>query len=507
MRGIALAGAIALLFGLGSYQVTGEWSPFGRINLLVGALVLLGAALASLRRARGFGTPVARRLLLRRALGLLAIAAAGFALERAAWRADLRTDWTLDQRYVLSPATLEALDELPGDLRATLYYDAEDPRVRGTRVLLSSFASTGEITVRERLLDDAPDAADRFGIASSNSVVLETGGRFETVGRPSEGTIWEALELLRGREGREIVYFSRGAGDGDLTRADERGYSGLAAALATEGYRVRDLILAATDRIPEDAAALLVIAPERSLRAESLELIDRYLQAGGGLLAFLEPGSTSGLETLLATWGLDAPDGVVVDPASGPVEGGAPGVHPLAYSYAEHPITNPLGANRMTFFLRARPVEAARKPEPQDKLRSIVFTSPRAWLSQDLATIARGLPPRDGDAQQTGRFALVSTGLYPRAQGEARIAAFGDAGIASNGYLRTLYNLDLVMNSVHWVARRQAGAPTRRPNVLTEIQQPLTPQQTLAMFYGVGLLLPQVLLIAAALTWARRRSA
>jgi len=184
-------------------------------------------------------------------------------------------------------------------------------------------------------------------------------------------------------------------------------------------------------------------------------------------------------------------------------------VHPLAHSYGDHPITRVLNANRMTFFLQTRPVEAARKPRPEDRLRAIVYSSPQAWLSTDLEAIARGQVPRDRDTATTGRFALVSTGAYPRGEPgerEGRIVAFGDSGLASNAYLRALYNLDLVMNAVAWVAQRPESTLTRRPNMLTEIQHPLTPQQTLAMFYGAGLLLPELLLIAAGLAWIRRRT-
>jgi hypothetical protein len=506
VRGLALAGAIAIAFGLGSNYATGELGAFGRLNLGAGAVALILAAGLALRRSRGFGTPLARGLLIRRAAILLLLTLTAIGLERATSRPGLRFDWTLDQRHALSPAVLELLGVLPADLSATLFYDAEDPRVRGTRVLLESFRGTGAIAVRERLLDDAATDADRFGITSSNSVVLETGGRFELVGRPSEGSIWEALERLRQRDRREIVYYTRGAGEGDLRRSDELGFSGLAEALATEGYLVRDLVLPAAQTIPDDAAALLMIAPERGLRPESLAILHRYLEGGGGLLAFLEPGRPSGLAEFLAKWGFDSPDAVVVDPAAGPVEGGAPGVHPLAHSYGDHPITRLLDANRMTFFLQARPVEATRKPRPEDRLKAIVYSSPRAWLSTDLEGIARGRVPRDRDAAVPGRFALVSAGAFPRAEREARIVAFGDSGLASNGYLRALYNLDLVMNAVAWVAQRPDSALTRRPNMLTEIQSPLTPQQTLTMFYGAGLLLPELLLIAAGLAWIRRRT-
>ena len=80
------------------------------------------------------------------------------------------------------------------------------------------------------------------------------------------------------------------------------------------------------------------------------------------------------------------------------IEGGAPGVNPLAHAYdRDHPITKPLDANRMAFFLGARPVLAARKPEAEDRLSVIVHSSPRAWLSRDFERIARGLPPEDRD--------------------------------------------------------------------------------------------------------------
>jgi hypothetical protein len=46
-----------------------------------------------------------------------------------------------------------------------------------------------------------------------------------------------------------------------------------------------------------------------------------------------------------------------------------------------------------------------------------------------------------------------------------------------------------------------------RPKLLTPNQDPLTPQKSLAMLYGVGLLLPELLLIAGAAAWLRRRAA
>jgi len=504
---LGLAGLIALAFGLGSYYATGELGLFGQGNLVAGALALLAAGVGALRGVRTMGTPLARRILATRALAVLGVLAAGIALERGIDGLAWRFDWTLDQRYTLSPATREALEALPESLRATLYYDPGDPRVRSTRLLLDTFAATGELEVRERLLDDSSEAADRFGISSSNSVVLEVDGRWERVGRPTEGSLWEGLERLRRDRRQQVVYFSRGAGEGNLLDEGEEGFSGLAVALQTEGYQVRDLVLAARQSIPDDAAALLVISPERPLRGQSLAVLDAYLARGGGLVALVDPGEGQALVGLLEDWGFSLPDAVVVDPASGPIEGGAPGVNPLLHSFSDHAITRVLGSNRMAFFVQARPVEASRKPRRKDDLESLVFSSPRAWLSRQIDAIARGGVPTDREGARPTRHPLVSVGRYPREGGEARVAAFGDSDFASNAYLRSLYNLDLLMNSVHWVADRTAAGITRRPNLLTVVQSPLTPRESLAMFYGAGLLLPEILLILAAVTWLRRRSA
>lgn len=505
MRGLGLAGAIAIAFGLGSYYVTDELGLFARANLAAGGLAIAVAGVAALRRLRGLGSPAARGLLARRAAELLALAALAIGLERGAAALGLGFDWTLERRFSLAPATLAALHALPSDLTATLYYDPGDPRVRGTRLLLRAFAETGEISVRERVLDEALDDLDRFGALTSNAVVLEAGGRHALVSRPTEGTLWEGLEGLARDESVAVVYLARGEGEADPTRADDLGFSGAAAALANEGYAVRDLVLATASEIPPDAAAVIVAAPRRPLRPEALARLRDWLDGGaGGLVALVDPGPASGLEDLLAEFGLDAAEGVVVDPASGALEGGAPAVNPLVHAWSDHPVTSQLDGNRMAFFSQARPVAAVRKPRPEDELVNLAFSSARAWLSADVERVARGLPPGDRDAAREQRFALAAAGRYPRERGEARIVAIGDGDFAANRHLRALYNLDLFVNAVHWVARREP-AITRRAKLLTPVQRPLTLQESVGMFYGLGLLLPELLLVAAALIWARRR--
>lgn len=503
VQALALVGVIALVFGVGARWATGESGTFATLQSAAGAAALVVAALLSLRRLRGIGTAEGRRLIVPRLLWLLATIAAAVALERAVSATGARLDWTADGHFELWPATREALASAGPPVAATHYVERSDPRARRTWLLLESFAEAGGWSLRQRGLAESEDEIERFDVASTNAVVLTSGDRFETVDRPTEGALLEALQRLRGGE-RRPIHLAAGEGEGDPESVEPWGHSGLATALRNEGYDVRSLVLSAHPEVPQDSAALVVLGPQRALLPEAADAIERFVLAGGRLLAFLEPGVTSGLEPMLQRLGFELPDGVVIDPDVGAVEGGPAGASPVVGTYSQHPVTRGLDERTMSFFVQARAIVAARKPEPSDALGGLAFTSRRAFLQTDLAALRLGIVRVPEDAARQ-RWPLVAAGSYPRGEREGRVVVFGDADLTTNRYLRALYNLDLVMNALHWAVDRPSRI-TLRPKLITPDQDPLTPQQTLGMFYGIGLLLPELLLIAAALTWLRTRA-
>ena len=504
MRELALVGVIALAFGLGAYQATRELTVFAASNLAVAAFALAAAGMLAVRRLRFAAGSHSRRVLLRGLFGVAGALALAVALERAAGWSGLRADLTFERSFDLAPATRKALAELPGELTATLYHDRFDPRARHTRLLLESLAESGPVKVRERLLSDAPEDLDRFGIASSNTVVLVLDSRFETVERPLEASLYEALYRLRSRS-HGVIGVLRGEGEGDVSSDAELGFSGLAAALGTEGYQVRSLVTASLAEIPTDIDALLLLGPRRALLPESVAAIERYLARGGRLYALLEPGAQSGVEALLRRWGIQAPDGVIVDPNSGESSEGAPSIDPIAYNYESHPLTRGLNSGRMTFFAGARPL-VVQNAGPGDDVRRVVLASPRSWVTRDLSVLSKRRARLAPDGAEQAYQTIAAAGRYPRPGGEARIVVVGDSDFASNRYLRALYNLDLAINAVHWIVERESEI-TLRPKLRTPKQFPLPIQSTLRTFHGVGLLVPELLLLGGGLVWLRRRQA
>ncbi|MGH0032834.1 MAG: Gldg family protein [Myxococcota bacterium] len=504
MRELALAGVVAILFGLGTFYATDHFGAFSWVNLVGGGLALLLAVALGARRLRFTGGRHAWPVL-GRGLGLvLAALALAVGMERVAHRAQVRFDWTFERRYDLAPALVERIQALPG-LRIDLVYDALDPRIRRTRLLLEELARHGDVEVASHDFEQLPKDVDEYAIGSSNSLLIRYRGRDEIVERPTQGAIYEALYRLASVDSG-VVAMLRGEGEGDPELRTEQGYGGLASMLATEGYEVRSLVTMAMRDVPEDVDVIVALAPRRDLHAPALDAIRRFLARGGGLVALLEPGVHSGLEDVLAEWGLRSPDRVIIDPAHGEGLGGeVEGACPLAFNYETHPVTRGLDRNRMTFFCGARSFEL-RKVDVNDSLRAVVQTSPRAWLSDDLDVLDRRGKGVEHQGERQDYHPIAVAGRFERGEVETRIFAVGDADFASNRYLRALYNLDLLMNGIHWTAEREARIALR-PKIRDTVQFPLPVQDSLGMLYGVGLLVPEALLIVGGVVWLRRRAA
>jgi hypothetical protein len=95
---------------------------------------------------------------------------------------------------------------------------------------------------------------------------------------------------------------------------------------------------------------------------------------------------------------------VIVDPASGPVEGDAPGVNPIVFQHATHPATRGLDGTRMVFFRRARPVLASASRNLTTSCAPSPSQSRRSWLAPNAAAVQRGAASsRRSDARTTGR--------------------------------------------------------------------------------------------------------
>ena len=126
---------------------------------------------------------------------------------------------------------------------------------------------------------------------------MKKGDRHEKVSPIDENSLTNALmKLVKSSE--KIVYFTTGHDEPkiDTTPDDEKGISGIKDMLQEEGYKAKDLQLASTKNIPEDAAAVMIVGPKKPFLPSEIDTIFRYIDKAGKVLFFIDPDTNSGLE-------------------------------------------------------------------------------------------------------------------------------------------------------------------------------------------------------------------
>jgi len=337
-------------------------------------------------------------------------------------------------------------------------------------------------------------------------LVLLSGGDEAKAKQPDEEGLTNAI-LRATRSGTRKVYFTTGHGEPDPQDSGERGQALAARALEGEGYEVASLSLLQKAEVPADAAAVLVAAPRKAFLAPEIAALQSFADRGGHLGLFLEPEVKTGLEPLLAGFGVALDDDMVVDPS--PVAqlfGGSP-VTPILQASAAHPITRELARTGLAFptarslsILTGKPVT----PLP------IALSGKEAWGETNLADLfSKGARYDPGEKVGPLPVAMVATrpaaGEGERRSAEARLLVAGDGEFFGNQYLQLLGNYDFFLNGVGWLAE-QEDRITIRPRSREGTRLFLSAAQVSTIKFLTIDALPVALLSLGLAVWLVRRS-
>ena len=240
-------------------------------------------------------------------------------------------DISAAQLYSVTSNTKVVVNNLAEDV--TIYWivqsGEEDDVIQN---LLEKYDSLSDhITVEKRNPDVYPTFAQQYTDqeVANNSLVVECGdksryipltdiylgeinpytGGYNATDFDGEGAITSAIDYVTSDEYPQ-VYLLEGHGEGELPSA-------FASQIEKENMQVQSLSLLQVDAIPEDAACLLIYAPQSDLSAEEKEMLADYVAGGGRLLVCagaVEGGMLENLYSLLADYGVAAQDGLVIDP-------------------------------------------------------------------------------------------------------------------------------------------------------------------------------------------------
>jgi hypothetical protein len=505
---------------------------------------LVAAAAAGVVAAAGGAWGLRAELagLLRRRRGEVALHTAGvvglfLALAYFSLRYPGRFDVTESGRYSLSPAAVTMLSRLERPVHVVFF---ADPLMRETVELYQLMArQTPKLTleVHDPMLNPAP--ARLLGVQFAGTAVMESEGRRLQVNSGSETDIANGI-LRVSRSTTQRLCFLDGHGEPDPFSIESHdhlegapGHShGLGAryvlherhgmakarqALETRNYSVEKVSLLQGGAAPLAPCALLVVAgPKVPLLPPEVSAVRAYLAAGGHGLFMLDPFVTTGLEPVLAEFGIVVEDDIVVDEGS---HFWADPSSPAVSDHNRHQVTRELP---LTFFPGARSLSPTPVRVPGASVVPLANSSRRSWGQRSRDRIAAGeRSERPGPrtimvvgvrrpVTAEGAEALRLRPDQPLARppagvtGTSRIAVVGDSDFATNSFFHIMGNGTLFLNTVSFLVAEEnlIGIPPRTHD-LPRVN--LTNQQVKGTFLLSIVLVPAVLTVVGVATWWRQR--
>jgi hypothetical protein len=453
------------------------------------------------------------------ALVLVALAAIAVISARHGGRLDL----TQERRHSLRPATRALVASIPKDAEPVDVLGVTSAGIAGgsgeearaqLAPLLDLFAhESPKIRTSVRLAEKEPALVNELAIDRVPLVLLSWqpptppgGAKPERRQRrtlvATENGIAQALrEILEDR--KRIAYFL--VGHGELRIGEGQPASAHLLALTMQGmnFETRELALAGSADIPQDADLVVVAGPQADLLKDEMAALDRYIARGGRFLVLDAPTREPGTLVLLnawlsAQWNIGPTEGFVAD-FEVPL-GADPRILLVMPKPGDHPICE--GLQKLVQLPLSRSFSFLDRALDGVLSTPFLTSGPRSWIETDLAQS----PPRfDEGTDATGPLALAfaSTKRPTGQEREARLVVFGtrmafaDQGIGNAG------NADLLRNAVDWatghesdIAAREGDAPDGAV-VIADRQG--------RVILGTMLFVPAVVALAGIATWWHRR--
>ena len=510
MQSLGAISLVLLFFAAAAYGLTRELSLFVLVNAVAGIFAFAGWLAAGRETVGAFlgerSTRYGANAILYSVLfvGILVMA------NVLAARYSVRWDTTEADVYSLSPQSAQLVKDLDGELDLLAFVEGGiDPALRD---LFESYAHESK-RVSYRLVDPdkSPDLAERYNVTTYNTVRVAYGEQATLVTQPSEESITNAIVKVTQGEKKTICLVEGHGEPGADDLESPRGYGVLKRAIESENYGFQTLLLATEQEPPnEKCDLLLVAAPVKDWLEPEIVLLRSYLERGGRGIFLFAANRGADVREVLAGYGFEVGENVVVDQVLRLFQGPALGVEPMAESYGAHPITE--NFKERTIFPLARTVSAV-KPAPEGvTVTEIVKTSRSSWAESDVEGLfQRSEATLDPSTDRKGPLSIaaaatVDVARLENAESDSRLVAFGSDQFVNNKNINNLFNRDLILNAIGWAVGEEQLVAIRARTVRASAVQ-LTDAQVDTIFYLSVLVLPELLLLAGIAVWARRRNA
>lgn len=434
-------------------------------------------------------------------------------------RYNYRLDLTENNLFTLSPATQQLVRNLNRPVKIWIFDQTQYPQ---DKELLENYRRQGANFSFEYVDPNSnPGLARKFGVKDAGEVYLESGDKRQFLQRVreteplSEQTITNAIQQIKSDRTAK-VYFLQGHGERSLETA-EGGLSEAVQSLKDKNFQVEPLKLAEAKEIPQDAALVVIAAPQQALFEAEVNTLKEYQKRGGNVLITVDQKSNiKGLEPILQDWGIGIDDRIVVNASEFQVRGLGPKAA-LVSSYGNHPITQDF-QNRYSFYPAARAIDVVKVIE-NVKSTPLLLTSEQTWAESNpdqiefnpesdrqgplILGIALSKPIESAQPQPSPTPNSENKSNQPNQ--ESRMVVLGNTDFAANGLFSQQINGDVFLNSISWLSQQDDRLLSIQPKEQKNRRINMTFLQASLLAWLAIIIVPLLGLLTAGFLWWRRR--
>jgi hypothetical protein len=452
-----------------------------------------------------------------------------------------RWSWSASAQAQLSPLSLQVVTAVTNPVTVTLYFDKDDPLFEMSYNLLKSYRYANDrIRIEVVHYLSEPGAAQlvkkKYNLSDTDRdmVIFDCQGRPKVVYQSELSDIdiqplvsgqskevkrthfkGEAMftsaiySVISARQGR--AYFLEGHGEHNPEGDDGlMGYARFAAVLRENNLQLGRLRLEGPVEIPADCSLLIIAGPRDTFLPEVLDKIDRYLKQGGRLFAlfnFVGVRKQTGLERILADWGVAVGQNVVIDEKAHDAQDK---YNMVVSAYSTHPLVKPLIRHQLYLVLprevKKHPQAATGADAPQ--VDSLIYSSTAGQVITDIRQDDGMFPSVNDKRGNISLMVAVEKGGIRNVsaeRGATRIVVAGDSLFLNNNNIDREANHELATHAINWLLARNDLLVAVPPRPIAEYKLTMTEAQLSAARWILMAAFPGGVLLLGGLVWLRRR--
>ncbi|MBL8089474.1 MAG: GldG family protein [Anaerolineales bacterium] len=416
-------------------------------------------------------------------------------------------DFTEDKSNTLAPETLDILNALPENIKATAYYsNAINPQP--AQELLQKFKNNSNGKFDYVFVDpnQNPLEVRQAGITGDGKILLQMGEAKEIASSANEAELARAMIRLINPTQR-VVYFLQGHGEATLNPADERSFTTAQQTLEEKNYIVKPLNLLSETEIPADAEVIVVAGPQKPLSQDEVNMLKGFVDKGGSLVVMQDPRALTEFGTaydpiakyLSQDWGIIINNDLILD-FSGTTDNQ---LNAVSESANMHPITQNLSQNYAVIMPNAQSLSTKPLDSVDVVVTPLIFTSANSYGETKLDVSEGEQIQYDEGIDNIGPLNMAVAGENLTTKG--RVVVFGNSLFAINAYFDVYGNGNFFINSLDWAAEQENLINlTTRPQTQRIF---LPPSQLRFLILGVVMIIviPGMVVFFGISSWIARR--